>query len=85
MITEQEKQNALILAMDIKAFGEQLERVKRLAEYCSCWISEAATGDDTQTAETDLIYLHDVAKTIEQKIKELEDEKAHFLLKLVKE
>jgi len=85
MITDAEKQNALILTMNIKAFGEQLERVKRLAEYCSCWISEACTGDDTQAAETDLMYLHDVVKTIEQKIKELEDEKARFLLKLVKE
>ncbi len=85
MITEQEKQNALFLAMNIKAFGERLERVKRLAEYCSCWISEAATGDDTQTAETDLIYLHDVAKTIEQKIKELEAEKSIILQNKVTE
>jgi len=79
MVTGQEKQNALILTMNIKAFGEQLERVKRLAEYCSCWISESCTGDDTQSAETDLMYLHDVVKTLEQKIKDLESEKSLIL------
>lgn len=85
MITDQEKNDAIITTLNIRAYKDHLERVERLAEYCSFWLSEAGTNQDIETAEADLVYLHDMVKAMNLKIKELEAKKSIFLQKLVTE
>ena len=85
MEPEKETFNIMVISVQIKQLQEQLELGKRLAEYCGCWLGEAGTGDDVETAEKDLSMIQDNISSIEQKIKELETEKSLILQKMESE
>jgi hypothetical protein len=70
---------AASVSMQIIQSQENLAFIKRSIEYCECWLSEHGTGDNREAAESDLSFMQDVVKTLEQKIKELEADESLIL------
>jgi hypothetical protein len=73
-IIKQKRARLTEIFIEVETLEKQMEFIGRFLEYCSCWISEACTGDDVDLAEADYEVKEKEYKEIETKVRELRNE-----------